>query len=155
MGPKGDLLLVVRPRWLVSALPGERTAPPPPRALVVDDSLTARAQHRAMLEAGGFAVHAVGSAVVALDRLERTRYGVVVCDVAMEGMNGHELVRRVRQREELRATPVVLVSAHDSDAERAAAESSGADAFLGKRECASGRLLEVVATAIAHRKRAP
>ena len=55
--------------------PGEPVAAEP-RALVVDDSLTARALHRAMLEAGGFTVHLASTGVRALERLQTDSYDV-------------------------------------------------------------------------------
>jgi two-component system, chemotaxis family, sensor kinase CheA len=151
--PSGELVLVLRPEWIVGA--GARTAEAPPlarRALVVDDSLTARAVHRSMLEAGGFVVHAVPSAEQALERLGRGSYDVIVCDVAMEPMGGLALTALVRGRNDWGRIPVILVSAHDSAENRAAALSAGADGFLSKAECAQGRLLSEVAAVMARRR---
>jgi CheY-like chemotaxis protein len=123
------------------------------RALVVDDSLTARALHRTILESGGYAVHAVGSARQALEHLRHAWYDAVVADVRMSGMDGVDLVAEIRARTDIRDLPVVLVSAYDTDAERARGLAAGADAFLSKKECISGRLLSEVASAIARRER--
>ncbi len=146
----GEVLLVLRAPWLVSA--GNESSRPiavTRRALVVDDSVTARAIHRAVLEAAGYVVHAVGGAAQALAHLRRGAYDVVVCDVAMPEIDGLELTRRVRAGEA--DVPVVLVSAHDTDNDRASALDAGADAFLSKRDCASGRLLDEVSRAITRR----
>ena len=68
---RGELMLILRPSWLVSEpAPLAASAPQSRRALVVDDSLTARALHRAMLEAGGFTVHLASSGERALERLQ-------------------------------------------------------------------------------------
>lgn len=147
-----EALLVLRPDGLVARLAEVRELPSSLRALVVDDSLTARALHRAVLEAGGFTVHATGSADHALEQLGTGRYDVVVCDVAMEGMDGCTLTRRLRARPDTRGLPVVLVSAHDAEADRRRGLEAGADAYVGKRECASGRLLAEVNDVVARRR---
>ena len=152
---RGELLLILRPDWLTD---DARRAPPSAaerrrRALVVDDSLTIRALHRAMLEAGGFEVHAASGGQQALDQVRGASYDVVVCDVSMEGMSGLELVRVLRGRPETRTLPVVLVSAHDSEADRARGLDAGADAFLSKKDCAAGRLLSEALAILAQKSR--
>jgi two-component system chemotaxis sensor kinase CheA len=148
---RGDLLLIVRPTWLASADLGETTLAPVRRALVVDDSLTARALHRAMLEAGGYVVHAVSSAVQALEWLLRGHYDVVVCDVAMKQMDGIAFTITAREHEALRAIPIVLVSARQESDLSTRAIAAGADAFLSKSDCAHGRLLAEVTAILARR----
>jgi chemotaxis protein histidine kinase CheA len=140
---RGELLLICRPDWLVSE-PATLapSAPQSRRALVVDDSLTARALHRAMLEAGGFTVHLASSGKRALDRLQTDSYDVVICDLEMEEMDGEEFIRTVRERPETRDLPVILVSTYETGRERGRA--AGADDFLSKRDCAEGQLLKVV-----------
>lgn len=150
---QGELMLVLQPQWLVHS--SNSTAEPvgaTSRALVVDDSLTARAMHRAILEAGGFTVHAVGSAARALDQLRHSAYAIVVCDVSMPDMDGLAFARELRRRTDTAQLPLILVSGQDDASAREQALSAGADAFLGKRECASGRLLAEVSDVIARRR---
>ena len=153
---RGELMLVLRSDWLVEEerRAGAEGARQAWRALVVDDSLTARALHRSALEAGGFVVHAASSGRQALEFLRRSNYDVVVCDVAMEDMGGIELTEALRARQETRALPIILVSAADTEAQRAKGARAGADAFLSKRDCAVGRLLAEVHAVIARRRSA-
>jgi len=58
----------------------------------------------------------------------------------------------VRARSETEALAIILVSAHDSPEGRERGAAAGADGFLSKRDCASGRLLAEVAQVIARRK---
>jgi CheY-like chemotaxis protein len=148
---RGELLLVLRPTWLQSTELGGRVTTPARRALVVDDSMTARALHRAMLEAGGYAVHAVSSAAQALEWMARGPYDVVVCDFAMTGMDGIAFTTAVRSDAELRGAPIVLVSARDDEAVRARGLAAGADAFISKADCAEGHLLALVSEVVARR----
>lgn len=151
---RGELLLVLQPEFLVE---GRAAATSPidamRRALVVDDSLTARALHRTILESGGYQVHAVGSARQALDHLQHAFYDVVIADVMMPEMDGLEMTTVLRNTPETRDLPVILVSAHDTQPEREKGLRAGADAFVSKKDCISGRLLGEVANAIARRAR--
>ncbi|RKG51607.1 hybrid sensor histidine kinase/response regulator [Corallococcus sp. AB011P] len=148
---RGELLLILRPDWVVSDSEKVTVSAVSRRALVVDDSLTARALHRAMLEAGGFQVHLAASGARALERLQADTYDVVICDLDMEEMDGIELIARLRDRKDTRTLPVILVSAHDSTVARERGLASGADGFLSKRECAAGRLLAEVLDVMSRR----
>jgi chemotaxis protein histidine kinase CheA len=149
---RGELLLILRPGWVVGdAAPAAVAMPTSRRALVVDDSLTARALHRAMLEAGGFTVHLAASGPRALERLQSETYDVIICDLEMEEMSGVELIAKLRTMPDTKDVPVILVSAHDSTGSRARGLSAGADGFLSKRECAAGRLLTEVLDVMSRR----
>lgn len=149
----GAMLLVLQAAWLVGIQRvSESSLPAARQALVVDDSLTARALHRAMLEAGGFSVHVVASAEQALRHVATTPYEIVVCDVAMAGMDGLAFAKALRASPSTAQMPLILVSGKDKGADREAALAAGADGFLSKRECASGALLGAVATAIDRRR---
>src|SRR6266849_5919508 len=148
---RGELVLIVRPDWLSGfekrdVLTGTR------RALVVDDSLTARALHRTALEAAGYAVHTASSGRQALEQLRHSSYDVMVSDIGMDEMDGFELTLQARRQSELEAMPIILVSARDSDADRQRGATSGADGFLSKKDCASGRLIAEVQAVIARRQ---
>jgi chemotaxis protein histidine kinase CheA len=147
---RGELLLICRPDWLVTDT-AQAQVVAQRRALVVDDSLTARALHRAMLEAGGFTVHLAASGLRALDRLQSDTYDVVICDLDMEEMDGMQLIAKLRERKETASLPVILVSAHDSAAARDKGMRAGADGYLSKRECAAGRLLAEVLDVMSRR----
>jgi len=76
----------------------------------------------------------------------------MVCDIGMEEMDGFQLTTAVRTRAETDTMPILLVSARDSDSDRMRGTAVGADGFLTKKDCVSGRLLAEVSTAIARRK---
>ena len=103
------------------------------RVLVVDDSVPCR---RAVCDvvraAEGFALAgSASSGEEALALVERLDPDLVLLDVRMDGMNGFDAARRIR---ELRpATVVVLVSAW-AEAAAATADRSGAAATLHKRD---------------------
>ncbi len=149
---RGELVLIVRPDWLSGFERRDASLTGTRRALVVDDSLTARALHRTALEAGGYSVHTASSGRQALEQLRHSSYDVMVSDIGMDEMDGFELTLEARRRHELEAMPIILVSARDSDADRQRGAASGADGFLSKKDCAAGRLLAEVQAVIARRQ---
>ena len=149
---RGELLLILRPDWLVNQERSAEGGAGVRRALVVDDSLTARALHRTALEAGGYSVHTASSGRQALEQLRHAAYDVMVCDIGMDEMDGFQLTSSVRQRAESAGMPVILVSARDSASDRQLGVEVGADGFLSKKDCVSGRLLAEVAAVITRRK---
>jgi len=150
---RGELVPIVRPDWLVNLeRRGDAVLGSTRRALVVDDSLTARALHRTALESGGYLVHTASDARQALEQLRHSAYDVMVCDIGMPEMDGFQLTSAVRARPDLDAMPIILVSARESPAEGQRGAAVGADGFLSKRDCVSGRLVSEVAGAIARRK---
>jgi two-component system NtrC family sensor kinase len=107
-----------------------------PRILLVEDSETQALQLRRMLEGEGFLVSRAASAEAALDGLNGPLPDLVIADYHLPGMNGDELVRRIRLNVRARALPVLMLTdaeggAHGGDLERQGLES-GADAYAPK-----------------------
>ena len=100
------------------------------RVLVVDDHPVVREGLRALLLRGGFSV--VGMASEALSALElagKTGAEMAVVDVALPGISGLELCRRLRRFPGMK---VVLISMFDEPEWKAEAARAGASAYLLK-----------------------
>ncbi|WP_309228593.1 ATP-binding protein [Roseomonas sp. KE2513] len=103
-----------------------------PRILLVEDSDTQALQLRRMLETEGFLVSRAGSAEAALEALNGPLPALVIADYHLPGINGDELVRRIRLNVRARALPVLMLTdAQGGDLERQGLES-GADAYAPK-----------------------
>jgi CheY-like chemotaxis protein len=114
------------------------------RVLVVDDDRVALTVLCSMLRAAGAEVDAVGSGAEGLDRLRKGRYGFLVCDIYMSGMDGFETMRRVRQLEPpASAVPAVAITAHPSYDNRRDAQRAGFQDLVTKPVEASA-LVELV-----------
>ncbi len=110
--------------------PGQ--APRPPVVLVVDDSVTTRHMEQNLLEHMGYAVLVAGDGVEAWKALERERVDAVLTDIEMPVMDGLELTRRIRARDDLARLPVVAVSNRTAEADLEAGYLAGVDAYLRK-----------------------
>lgn len=100
------------------------------RILVVeDDTLLADAICSGLRQAG-FAVDGFGTAGHALTALKTTPYELIVLDLGLPGMDGLELLRRLRASQ--RELPVLILTARDTVADRVAGLDAGADDYLIK-----------------------
>jgi CheY-like chemotaxis protein len=80
------------------------------RILVVDDFALNVSLLQTALEAEGYDVDTATNGNLALAKIEASPPDLVLLDVVMPGMNGYELTRCIRQNENLRFIPILLVS---------------------------------------------
>jgi two-component system chemotaxis response regulator CheY len=105
------------------------------RILVVDDSPVARKVVRralGMTQLDIAEIFEAGSGVEALASLRSNWVDLVLCDVHMPEMNGQELVEHMKQQDDLRGTPVIIISSDTTDARRDSLLAAGADDYLHK-----------------------
>lgn len=118
------------------------------RVLVVDDSITTRTMERNILETHGYEVDVAVSGQEALEKVDRRAFDLVVTDIEMPGMDGFELTRRLRELENYREVPVIIVSSRASDEDRRRGMEVGAQAYIVKGSFDQGTLLDTVETLI-------
>ncbi len=100
------------------------------KVLVVEDDATLREAMCDTISYGGYTAVAAYNGVDALVKLEAESIDLIISDVQMDGMDGHELLREVRAvRPEL---PFVLVTAHGSIEKAVEAMRAGATDYLLK-----------------------
>ena len=98
--------------------------------LLVDDDAPIRRMLERTLAAEGYDVAAVADGGAALARVERSLPDLVVLDVAMPGLDGLAVTRRLRSKG--LPVPILLLTARDALAERVAGLDAGADDYLVK-----------------------
>jgi two-component system response regulator MprA len=98
--------------------------------LVADDDGPIRRMLERTLAGEGFSVTTVGDGGAALAAVERSVPDVIVLDVAMPGLDGLAVCRRLRTKGI--AVPVLLLTARDAVAERVSGLEAGADDYLVK-----------------------
>jgi PAS domain S-box-containing protein len=102
-----------------------------PRVVIVDDEPENLDFTRLVLEREGFEVACVDSGEAALGRIDERCY-LVILDVAMAGLDGIEVCRRIKGRSETRGVPVLVVTAMTGDEVRRGSLAAGAEGFLVK-----------------------
>lgn len=100
------------------------------RILVVEDESKMRGLLVDGLEQLGFQPVAVGDGEAALAATRRERFDAIVLDVMLPGLDGFEVLRVLRARQDL--TPVVMLTARDAIPDRVHGLDSGADDYLVK-----------------------
>jgi two-component system chemotaxis response regulator CheV len=117
------------------------------RALVADDSTLIREMLKDLLEKAGFTVESVKNGREAWDRLGEIKsraeaegrsvedfFQVVVTDIEMPAMDGHNLTRRIKEDPVLKRLPVILFSSLITDKLRHKGVAVGADEQISKPE---------------------
>src|SRR3982751_2026822 len=98
--------------------------------LVVDDDAPIRRMLDRTLSAEGYAVDTAADGGAALAAVERSAPDLIVLDVAMPGVDGLAVSRRLRAKG--LAVPVLLLTARDAVSDRVAGLDAGADDYLVK-----------------------
>ena len=98
--------------------------------LLVDDDPSIRRMLERTLTADGYSVAAAADGGAALAAIERNVPDAIVLDVAMPGVDGLAVTRRVRAKG-LRV-PILLLTARDAVGNRVAGLDAGADDYLVK-----------------------
>ncbi len=145
----GNPRLVLDPPGLAAELlrghvTGGGTSPAAPAALpvlVVDDSLTTRMLERSILESAGYQVDLAASGEEGLEKARARRYGLILSDIDMPGIDGFTLVERVRADPALTGVPAILVSSRADAADRDRGRAVGAQAYVVKGEFDQEELL--------------
>ncbi len=104
-------------------------APSGPLILVVDDERPIRRFLRISLEAQGYRVSEAERGADAIVAAAHLRPDLVVLDLGLPDMEGHEVLHRLR---EWTQTPVIMLSVRDADRDKVAALDAGADDYLTK-----------------------
>ncbi|MGH8736143.1 MAG: response regulator [Burkholderiales bacterium] len=97
--------------------------------IVEDDAALARGVAR-ILESEGYAVDVVARGEQAILAAEQERFDLVILDVGLPGMDGFEVLRRLRGQAE--RVPVLLLTARDAVDDRVHGLDLGADDYVAK-----------------------
>lgn len=99
--------------------------------LVVDDTPANVRLLEAVLSVHGYDVRSAGTGHEALALIAEDPPDLVLLDVQMPGMNGHEVCRRIREDAASAMLPVIVITASGND-EKLAALDAGADDFVAR-----------------------
>jgi len=113
------------------------------RILVVDDDPVMTRLATFVLESAGYQVLVANDGQRALDLLDREIPSLVLSDLAMPGIDGLELLQRIRDRADTADLPVVMLTARGEESAPRQAEAAGANGYLTKPVSRAEMLAEV------------
>ena len=116
------------------------------RILVVDDEPAIREVVSLNLQAEGYEVTTAGDTADARAAFEREQFVLAILDVMLPDGDGFELARTLRERSDI---PIMMLSARDTDVDKAVGLGVGADDYLTKPFSP----IELVARVKAHLRR--
>lgn len=102
-----------------------------PKVLVVDDHAT-MVRLLTMTLPSDFTVAQASNGQEGVEQAEKFIPDLMLLDVNMPGLNGFEVLRKVRESKKLTHTKVIMVTARSDEADRNLALQLGADAYLTK-----------------------
>ncbi len=134
---RDDLLNKVRTILTETAppLPGgqRRSATEPKNILIVDDDPDTVAVIRYWLEEAGYNCATAFDGLQALDMARSQTPDLILTDIKMPGMDGYEIIKRLKSRSETARIPIIILTAvMITQADRNAGLQLGASRFLTK-----------------------
>lgn len=130
-------------------MPPPETAAESGAVLLVDDEPTIVRALSPALKHAGYDVDVADTGEEALRLLALRNYDVVLLDLGLPGMDGQEVIVRIREWSDL---PIIVLSARDAEDDKIAALDGGADDYVNK-PFAIGELLARVRASIRGRMR--
>jgi len=100
--------------------------------LVVEDDNDSRLALCAILDGLGFNHLSFASAKEALENIPGKKLDLALLDIMMPGMNGYELLEKIRAFPEFTNLPIIMVTAKDEDSEIIEGYNFGADYYITK-----------------------
>ncbi|MBE9100479.1 response regulator [Vacuolonema iberomarrocanum] len=114
-----------------------------PQILVVDDNSDMRSYVSGILQDADYGILTARNGADAWEMLQAQTPDLIITDLMMPVMSGLELIKRLRQHETLKGTPIVLVTAKADEETRIEGVEEGADGYLSKPFNARELLAEV------------
>ena len=102
------------------------------RILVVDDDELVRLALEELLTPEGYQIHTAPSGKEALERIAENIYDLLMLDIIMPEMDGIELCRKIRERDDYSEVPIVFLTAKSREEDKAVGLEAGANLFLSK-----------------------
>ncbi len=100
--------------------------------LTVDDSRTMRDMLMMALSSAGFRVVQANDGMHGLDVLKSETPDVIITDINMPRLDGFGFIEGVRNQDQYRATPILILTTETDDAKKARAREAGATGWIVK-----------------------
>ena len=102
------------------------------RVLVVEDNVYAAKSFATLLRLDGHDVQIAHDGPMALQMAESFQPEVILLDIGLPGIDGYEVARRLRERDEFRATRIIAMTGYGQPEDRRRSKEAGIDDHLVK-----------------------
>lgn len=102
------------------------------KILVADDDIHVVRLLQVNLEKAGFVVVGAKDGLETMEKVKAENPACIVLDIMMPGMDGIEVLRKLKQDQTTRRIPVVMLTAKDTDKDIFTGWREGAEAYLCK-----------------------
>lgn len=100
--------------------------------LLIEDNEQNRYLATFLLERHGYRVEAAVDGPQGIERAQSLRPDLILLDIQLPGMDGHAVARALREREELKATPVIAVTSYAMVGDRERSLAAGCTGYIEK-----------------------
>ena len=100
--------------------------------LIVDDSRTAIALLKKVLEPTGFSIISAENGEEGIEMAQVHQPDLVLMDVIMPGLNGFQATRKIRKHPDTAHIPIIIISGNEQATEKFWGLKVGANGFLAK-----------------------
>lgn len=134
-----------------SPKPGEGASSGRPVVLLVEDHADTRMMYSEFLSMS-FEVLTAGNGNEALETLRTGRPDLLITDLSLPGLDGFQLIARVREDPATSRLPIICLSGYGGHVHEQRARAAGADRLLQK-PCLPETLIEIALALLSHPER--
>jgi twitching motility two-component system response regulator PilG len=102
------------------------------KILIVEDEESLLKLESILLTSKGYEVQGVGDGRAALEAISRSKPDLVLLDIMLPEIDGFEVCRRIKEDDETKHIPVIMLTAKKSREDMARGEQVGADWYITK-----------------------
>jgi CheY-like chemotaxis protein len=102
------------------------------KILYIDDDLNNSTLMKRILEAEGYVVSIASNGLMGLAQAEQERPDLILLDIYMPDLNGHQVAHCLRQMEHTKETPILMVSASRTPEDKHLSSEAGCDGYITK-----------------------
>ena len=102
--------------------------------ILVDDSITTRTLEKNILTKAGYSIEIAQNPIEAFEKMEQTRFDLIITDVEMPEMDGFEFLEKIKHNEKYSEIPVLMLSSLMTEENKKRATELGAEKYIVKND---------------------
>ncbi len=102
------------------------------KILYIEDDLNNAMLMKRILETEGHTVSLATNGTIGLNKAHQEQPDLILLDIYMPGLNGHEVAKQLRQMEDTKDTPILVISASPNSDDKRLSQEMGCDGYISK-----------------------